>query len=172
MDPDTNFGALISAEHRAKVMSYIEQGLRDGATLLCGGTTLAPASAPDGYFVAPTIFANCQDDMTIVREEIFGPVMSLLSFADENEVIHRANDTPYGLAAGVFTNDLRRAHRVIHQLQAGICRINAYGNSPAEMPVGGYKLSGVGRENGMETLRHFTQLKSVYVGMNPIESPY
>ena len=110
--------------------------------------------------------------MSIVRDEIFGPVMSLLSFEDEEEVINRANNTGYGLAAGVFTNDLRRAHRVIHRMQAGICWINAYGNSPAQMPVGGYKLSGVGRENGMETLRQLTQLKSVYVGMTPLESPF
>lgn len=110
--------------------------------------------------------------MTIVREEIFGPVMSVLRFSDEQEVIQRANNTSYGLAAGVMTRDLRRAHRVIHQLQAGICWVNSYGASPAEMPVGGYKLSGIGRENGLETLKHYTQLKAVYMGMTKLESPF
>ncbi|MBT6126427.1 MAG: betaine-aldehyde dehydrogenase, partial [Halieaceae bacterium] len=172
MREDTNFGALISAKHRDKVLSYIDKGIAEGARLLCGGKALAPPTAINGYFVAPTVFADCRDDMSIVRDEIFGPVMSLLSFSDEEEVIRRANDTGYGLAAGVFTKDLRRAHRVIHRMQAGICWINAYGNSPAQMPVGGYKLSGVGRENGMETLRQLTQLKSVYVGMTPLESPF
>ena len=126
----------------------------------------------NGFFVEPTIFTDCTDDMTIVKEEIFGPVMSVLVFDDEDEVIARANDTELGLAAGVFSKDIQRAHRVIHQLEAGICWINAYGNSPAEMPVGGYKQSGIGRENGVETLNSYTQTKSVYVGMSEIESPF
>lgn len=172
MDPDVNFGALISAKHQQLVLSYIDKGKAEGATLASGGFALAPDSAPNGYFVAPTIFTDCRDDMTIVREEIFGPVMSVLTFRDEDEVIRRANNTRLGLAAGVFTRDIRRAHRVIHQMQAGICWINAYGASPAEMPVGGYKLSGIGRENGVETIKHYTQLKAVYVGMNPLESPF
>ncbi len=171
-DPETNFGALISAQHRQKVLSYIEIGLAEGAKLLHGGQAVQPAAAPGGFFVEPTIFSDCTDDMTICREEIFGPVMSVLSFSDEDEVIRRANTTETGLAAGVFTNDLRRAHRVIHQLQAGICWINSYGASPAEMPVGGYKLSGIGRENGRVTLDHYTQIKSVYVGMTDLESPF
>ena len=128
--------------------------------------------APNGFFVEPTIFTDCTDDMTIVKEEIFGPVMSVLVFDDEDEVIARANDTELSLAAGVFSKDIQRAHRVIHQLEAGICWINAYGNSPAEMPVGGYKQSGIGRENGVETLNSYTQTKSVYVGMSEIESPF
>lgn len=172
MDPKVNFGALISEKHQQLVLGYIDKGKSEGATLACGGHALQPAGNEDGYFVAPTIFTDCTDDMTIVREEIFGPVMSVLTFEDEDEVIRRANDTELGLAAGVFTQDIRRAHRVIHKMQAGICWINAYGNSPAEMPVGGYKSSGLGRENGMETLRQYTQVKSVYVGMNPIESPF
>ena len=172
MNPEVNFGALISAKHQQLVMSYIEKGKAEGATLAAGGHVLKPTGNEDGFFVAPTIFTECSDDMTIVREEIFGPVMSVLTFDDEDEVIRRANDTELGLAAGVFTKDIRRAHRVIHKIQAGICWINAYGNSPAEMPVGGYKSSGLGRENGFETLRQYTQLKSVYVGMNPIESPF
>jgi betaine-aldehyde dehydrogenase len=172
MNPDVNFGALISAKHQQLVLGYIDKGKSEGATLACGGRALQPAGNEGGYFVEPTIFTDCTDEMTIVREEIFGPVMSVLEFEEEEEVIRRANDTEFGLAAGVFTSDIRRAHRVIHKMQAGICWINAYGNSPAEMPVGGYKSSGLGRENGTETLRHYTQLKSVYVGMNPIESPF
>lgn len=172
MNPDVNFGALISKKHQDLVMGYIEKGKAEGATLLTGGTTLQPDDAPNGYFVAPTIFTDCSDDMTICREEIFGPVMSILSFKDEDEVIGRANNTPLGLAAGIMTKDVQRAHRVIHQLKAGICWVNNYGASPAEMPVGGYKLSGIGRENGIETLDQYTQTKSVYMGMTPLEAPF
>ena len=172
MDPEVNLGALISKKHQELVLSYIDRGIQEGATLLTGGKALSPASAPNGYFVEPTVFVDCKDDMTIVKEEIFGPVMSVLVFDDEDDVIQRANDTHLGLAAGVFTKDIQRAHRVIHQLQAGICWINSYGNSPAEMPVGGYKQSGIGRENGIETLDHYTQTKSIYVGMSNIESPF
>lgn len=172
MNPEVNFGALISRKHYEQVLDYIEQGKLEGATLLTGGHALTPDDAANGYFVAPTVFTDCHDDMTIVKEEIFGPVMSVLSFDDENEVIQRANNSDVGLAAGVFTQNIQRAHRVIHQMQAGICWINAYGNSPAEMPVGGYKQSGIGRENGVITLNHYTQLKSVYVGMTTIESPF
>jgi betaine-aldehyde dehydrogenase len=172
LNPATNLGAMISSKHRDIVMDYINKGIAEGAELITGGNQVSPNGVENGYYVAPTVFAGCRDDMTICREEIFGPVMSVLSFDDENEVIHRANDTIYGLAAGVFTNDIRRAHRVIHQIQAGICWINAYGASPSEMPVGGYKQSGIGRENGVETIKHYTQLKSIYVGMQPIESPF
>lgn len=172
MAEETNFGALISKAHQQKVMEYVNIGIKEGAELLCGGTTLTPDNAPNGYFVAPTIFGNCVDDMTICKEEIFGPVMSVLKFTDEADVIDRANDTKMGLAAAVFTQDITRAHRVIHQMQAGICWINAYGASPAEMPVGGYKMSGIGRENGTETLKAYTQVKAVYVGMQKLESPF
>ncbi|MCO7187473.1 MULTISPECIES: betaine-aldehyde dehydrogenase [unclassified Pseudoalteromonas] len=172
LNPEVNLGALISKKHQQLVLEYIEQGKQEGATVLTGGHALSPASAPNGYFVAPTIFTDCHEDMTIVREEIFGPVMCVMVFNDEQEAINRANNTHLGLAAGVFSRDIQRAHRVIHQLQAGITWINAYGNSPAEMPVGGYKQSGIGRENGIETLDHYTQTKSVYVGMSQIESPF
>ncbi|WP_281556759.1 betaine-aldehyde dehydrogenase [Thalassomonas sp. RHCl1] len=172
MMAETNFGALINKGHQQKVLDYINIGIKEGATLACGGKALSPENSPNGYFVAPTIFTDCHDDMTICREEIFGPVMSVLCFDDEDEVIKRANNTQLGLAAGVFTRDISRAHRVIHQLQAGICWINNYGASPAEMPVGGYKQSGLGRENGLATLDQYTQLKAVYVGLTPLESPF
>ena len=172
MDPETNFGALISKAHQQKILNLIEIGKSEGAELLTGGHALQPDNAPNGCFVAPTIFTQCTDEMTLSKEEIFGPVMSVLTFTDEDEVIARANNTHLGLAAGVFTQDITRAHRVIHQMEAGICWINAYGASPAEMPVGGYKMSGIGRENGSETLKAYTQIKAVYVGMQPLESPF
>ena len=125
-----------------------------------------------GAYVAPTVFTDCRDDMTIVREEIFGPVMSILVYDDEDEAIRRANDTEYGLAAGVVTQDLARAHRAIHRLEAGICWINTWGESPAEMPVGGYKQSGVGRENGLTTLAHYTRIKSVQVELGDYASVF
>jgi betaine-aldehyde dehydrogenase len=172
MDPATNFGALISKKHYEQVLATIQSGISEGATLAQGGKPLQPKNAPDGYFIAPTIFTDCNDQMKICREEIFGPVMAVLTFDHEDEVVKRANDTDYGLAAGVFTQDITRAHRVIHQMQAGICWINSYGLSPAQMPVGGYKQSGIGRENGLVTLNHYTQLKSVYVGLQPLQSPF
>lgn len=172
MNMDTQVGALISKGHMEKVLGFIQAGKDAGATLLCGGYQVTDNGLEHGAFVAPTVFTDCTDDMPQVRDEIFGPVMSVLSFTDEDEVIKRANDTKYGLAAGVFTKDFARAHRVINQLQAGICWINAWGASPAEMPVGGYKESGIGRENGIETLYHYTQTKSVFVDLNDIPNPY
>ena len=167
---DTNFGPLVSFPHRDNVLRYIESGKREGARLLCGGEALKGDGFDNGAWVAPTVFTDCSDEMTIVREEIFGPVMSILSYADEAEVIRRANATEYGLAAGVVTPNLNRAHRIIHQLEAGICWINSWGESPAEMPVGGYKHSGIGRENGVMTLQSYTQVKSIQVEMAKFQS--
>ena len=110
--------------------------------------------------------------MRIAREEIFGPVMSVLVFDDEDEVVARANDTEFGLAAGVFTRDIQRAHRTIANLQAGTCWINAYNLTPVEVPFGGVKRSGVGRENSRAAIDHYTRLKSVYVEMGDVASPY
>jgi len=172
MDPETHVGALISSDHRQKVLGYIEAGKKEGADLVCGGGPPDDPALGNGYFVEPTVFDNCRDDMKIVREEIFGPVMSVLTFADEDEVIARANDTDYGLSAGVFTRDLARAHRVIARLEAGSCWINTYNLSPIEVPFGGYKQSGIGRENGIGTIEHYTQRKSVYVELGDVESPY
>ncbi|WP_194088916.1 betaine-aldehyde dehydrogenase [Vibrio hibernica] len=172
MDINTQVGALISKEHLGKVLSAIETAKQSGATLLTGGYQVIDNGLENGNFVAPTVFIDCDDNMEHVQQEIFGPVMSVLKFSDEDEVIQRANATEFGLAAGIFTQNLSRAHRVIHQMQAGICWINTWGDSPAEMPVGGYKHSGVGRENGAETLRHYTQTKSVFVHLGDFESPY
>ncbi|KVE40494.1 betaine-aldehyde dehydrogenase [Burkholderia sp. BDU5] len=162
-DSDTNFGPLASAAQLDKVLGYIDSGKAEGAKLLAGGERLSHDHFANGQYVAPTVFGDCRDDMKIVREEIFGPVMSILSFETEDEAIARANATEYGLAAGVVTENLSRAHRATHRLEAGICWINTWGESPAEMPVGGYKQSGVGRENGITTLEHYTRIKSVQV---------
>lgn len=172
MDINTQIGALISKPHLNKVLTAIEQAKTSQATLLTGGYQVTDNGLDKGNFVAPTVFIDCTDGMPHVQQEIFGPVMSVLKFSDEDEVIARANGTQYGLAAGVFTQNLSRAHRVIHQLQAGICWINTWGDSPAEMPVGGYKHSGIGRENGIETLKHYTQTKSILVELDDFASPY
>ena len=172
MDPQTQIGPLVSEQHMLKVLNYIDRGRAEGARLLLGGNRVTAGGLDRGYFVAPAIFDDCRDDMTIVREEIFGPVMSVLEFDHEREVIERANATEFGLAAGVFTNDLTRAHRVIAQLQAGTCWINHYNVTPIELPFGGVKLSGLGRENGRAAIEHYTQLKSVYVAMGDVDAPY
>jgi betaine-aldehyde dehydrogenase len=172
MNPATQVGPLVSEQHMHKVLSYIDRGRAEGARVLTGGMRVTTGGLEKGYYVAPTVFDDCRDDMAIVREEIFGPVMSVLEFEDEQEVIERANATEFGLAAGVFTNDLTRAHRVIARLQAGTCWINQYNVTPIELPFGGVKLSGLGRENGRAAIEHYTQLKSVYVAMGDVEAPY
>lgn len=169
---ETQVGALISKDHMHKVLGYIQAAKDAGATLICGGEQVTSEGLSRGNFVRPTVFADCTDDMPNVIDEIFGPVMSILKFETEDEVIQRANNTEFGLAAGLFTTDFSRAHRVIAKLQAGICWINTWGSSPAQMPVGGYKQSGIGRENGVDTLNQYTQVKSVYVELGDIECPY
>ena len=171
-DENTNFGPLVSFAHMESVLGYIAKGKEEGARVLCGGERLTEGDLAKGAFVAPTVFTDCTDDMTIVKEEIFGPVMSILTYDSEEEVIRRANDTEFGLAAGVVTKDLNRAHRVIHQLEAGICWINAWGESDAKMPVGGYKQSGIGRENGISSLAQYTQIKSVQVELGDYVSVF
>ncbi len=172
LDPQTQVGALISEQHMQKVLGYVERGRAEGARLLIGGHRVTAGGLQRGYFVAPAIFDDCRDDMSIVREEIFGPVMSVLEFDDERDVIERANATEFGLAAGVFTNDLTRGHRVIAQLRAGTCWINHYNVTPIELPFGGVKSSGLGRENGRAAIEHYSQLKSVYVAMGNVDAPY
>ncbi|KAK5806968.1 hypothetical protein VI817_001226 [Penicillium citrinum] len=167
-DDQTNFGPLSSKVHQEKVLSYIRHGIEsDKATLLCGGTGKpdVPKDLQDGFWVKPTIFTDCTDDMRIVKEEIFGPVMSILYYDTVDEAVQRANATELGLAAGVFTKDLNQAHRVIDQLQAGITWVNTWGESPAEMAVGGWKKSGLGVENGRRGIEAWVQNKSTLVDM-------
>jgi betaine-aldehyde dehydrogenase len=169
LDDATQMGPLVSAVQMDKVLGYVETAKAEGARLICGG---GRAAVNTGFFVQPTVFADVTDAMTIAREEVFGPVMAVLDFDTEDEVIARANATEFGLAAGVFTADLTRGHRVIAQLEAGTCWINAYNLTPVESPFGGSKMSGVGRENGRAAVEHYTQVKSVYVGMGPVDAPY
>lgn len=174
-DLSTNYGPLVSKPHYEKVLSYIEHGIRvDKAKLLCGGLEkpawLAEHTDKDyqnGYWVLPTVFTDCTDGMRIVQEEIFGPVMSILPYPDNDipSLVARANNTNMGLAAGVFTKDLNRAHQVVAQLDAGITWINTWGESPAEMSVGGWKMSGVGVENGRKGLEAWVRNKSTLVDM-------
>ena len=165
LDPDTNHGPIINPTQAAKIREAIEAGQAAGARLVCGGPG-------EGAFIPPTVFADATDDMTIATDEIFGPVMTTLSFFDESEALRRANGTGFGLAAGVFTQDLTRAHRVVAGLEAGTCWINTYNLTPVEMPFGGVKNSGLGRENSAAAIEHYSQLKSVYVGMGGVDAPY
>ena len=172
MDPASEVGALISPAHADKVMDYIASGVAEGATLVAGGHRVQVDGLPGGQFVAPTIFADCRDDMRIVREEIFGPVLAMLVFDDEDEAVQRANASRFGLAAGVFTRDVARAHRVVARLKAGLCWINNYNVTPIEMPFGGAGESGIGHENSMAALDHYTQLKTVYVELGEVACGY
>lgn len=168
MDPATNFGPMVSEGQLQIVLNYIAKGQDEGARLVCGGQRLDKP----GYWITPAVFADVTDTMAIAREEIFGPVMSVLDFDTEAEALARANDTEFGLAAGVFTNDLQRAHRVAEGFEAGTCYINTYNDAPVEVPFGGSKMSGVGRENSAAAIEHYSQLKSVFVRMGALEAPF
>ncbi|XP_037626522.1 4-trimethylaminobutyraldehyde dehydrogenase A [Sebastes umbrosus] len=168
----TRMGALISKPQLEKVLGFVTQAKKEGAKVLCGGEPFVPSDPKlkGGYFMSPCVLENCRDDMTCVKEEIFGPVMSVLPFDTEEEVLQRANNTTFGLASGVFTRDISRAHRVAENLEAGTCFINNYNISPVEVPFGGYKMSGFGRENGQVTIEYYSQLKTVVVEMGDVES--
>jgi betaine-aldehyde dehydrogenase len=172
MDEATEMGPLISFAHRDRVLAFIEAGKREGARLVTGGGAPADERLAGGAYVLPTIFDGVTDEMTIAREEVFGPVLSLLTFDEEDEVIARANGTSYGLAAGVFTADLSRGHRVAAALRAGIVWVNSYNLTPVEIPFGGVKASGLGRENGRAAVEFYSELKTVHVGLGPVSSPY
>lgn len=171
MDMNTNFGPLVSEAHYLKVLDYIKHGIEvDKAKLLCGGLEKPAAiqGLEDGYWIKPTVFTDCRDSMKIVQEEIFGPAMTILSYETVDEAIDRANTTPLGLAAGIFTRDLNLAHKVIGRLEAGITWVNTWGESPAEMSVGGWKQSGVGVENGKRGLEAWVRNKSTLVDMGGV----
>ncbi|NIS91250.1 MAG: betaine-aldehyde dehydrogenase [Woeseiaceae bacterium] len=171
-DPATQMGPLVSREHYEKVLGYMELARKSGARHLCGGDAISEGDLARGYYVTPAVFANCQDDMEFVKDEVFGPLMSVLPFESEEEAILRANDTPFGLAAAVFTTRLDRAHRVANALRAGIVWINAYNVTPPEVPFGGFKESGLGRENGLEAIESYTQIKTIYTNLGGVEKTY
>lgn len=174
LDSKTQIGALINEEHFHKVLRYMEIGKQEGK-LLCGGSSVSfplDSGLSKGYFVEPTIFDSEREDAKIAKEEIFGPVMTILTFDSEEEVIAKANDTVYGLAAGIFTQDIQRGHRMAQKIEAGMCWINNYNINPVEIPFGPFKQSGFGKENGLVTIDAYTRLKTVYVEMDKIQTPY
>lgn len=164
-NPD--MGPLVSESHMKKVLKYIETGLKEGATLMCGGGRYTEGECAKGYYVRPTVFDNCTDDMTIVKEEIFGPVVTVQTFKTEEEAIAMANNTEYGLAGAVFTADGARALRVIKEIRAGITWINCYNPCFNEAPWGGYKKSGIGRELGVHGLEEYQEIKQININLHP-----
>ncbi len=171
MDEASQMGPLVSAQHLAKVKAYYEAAPTQGECLYDGGLPKIQGFEK-GNWIGPAIYAPKDDNQQIAREEIFGPLLSLFTFGDEDEVTARANDTEFGLAAGVYTADLARAHRMMTRLQAGSCWVNTFNVTPVEMPFGGHKKSGLGMENGKWALDAYSQVKSVHIAMAPMEYPY
>ncbi len=164
LDPKTRLGAIVSQEQMQTVLGYIEAGKSEGAKLMAGGKRVA-VNGDKGFFLEPTVFGDVNNDMKIAREEIFGPVLSVLTFDDIDEVIERANSNPYGLAAAVWTRDVKKVHMVSRRLKAGTVWINTYGLMDASLPFGGSKSSGFGRELGANALEHYTEVKTVWLNM-------
>ena len=164
-NPD--MGPLVSESHMNKVLEYIRKGVAEGARLMCGGERYTEGECAKGFFVRPTVFDNCTDDMTIVKEEIFGPVVTVQTFETEQQAIEMANNTEYGLAGAVFTSDGARALRVIKEIRAGITWINCYNPCFNEAPWGGYKKSGIGRELGIHGLEEYREAKQININLNP-----
>jgi aldehyde dehydrogenase (NAD+) len=164
LDPKTRLGAIVSQEQMETVLGYVETGKREGAKLIAGGNRVS-VDGGKGFFLEPTIFGDVTNDMKIAREEIFGPVLATLSFDDVDQVIDLANRNQYGLAAAVWTRDIKKAHSVSRQLKAGTVWINTYGLMDAALPFGGYKSSGFGRELGMHAIEHYTELKTVWLNL-------
>jgi betaine-aldehyde dehydrogenase len=171
-DPATQMGPLVSREHFDKVCTYLQVAKESEARHVCGGDVLSGGAYGDGLFVSPAVFADCDDQMSFVREEVFGPLMAVLRFDTDDEAVARANKTEFGLAGAVFTRDFRRAHRIANEIQAGIVWINDYNVTPPEVPFGGYKQSGVGRENGLQAIEHYTQVKTIYANLGDVAKTY
>lgn len=166
LDMQTEMGPVAFKEQLDKILGYIDLGREEGATVACGGGIPEDPGLQDGYFVQPTILTGADRGMRVAQEEIFGPVLSVMTFRNEEEAISQANDTRYGLAAGVWTKDLQRAHRMAHAIRAGTVWINSYRTISFNAPFGGYKMSGLGKENGLEGLKEYTNVKSVWVELS------
>ncbi|MEH7094308.1 aldehyde dehydrogenase family protein [Neobacillus vireti] len=167
LDPATDVGPVISKKQKETILSYIESGKQEGATLVCGGKDVTVPGCEQGHFIEPTIFTNVTNDMKIAQEEIFGPVLCVIRYSDLDEAIQMANDTIYGLAAGVWTRDVNKAYQVARKLQAGVVWINDWHMLRSDAPFGGYKQSGIGRELGKHSLDAYTQVKHVHTSMSP-----
>nr|XP_045612599.1 4-trimethylaminobutyraldehyde dehydrogenase-like isoform X1 [Procambarus clarkii] len=167
---DTTVGATIHEEHAKKVLDFIASAKEEGARVLCGGErVIQPGKLRGGWYLSPAVLVNCKDQMKVVKEEVFGSVASVLEFDSEEEAVKRANDTDFGLAGGVFTKDIHRGHRVANAIEAGTVWINTYNLYPTEIPFGGYKHSGIGRENGHTAVDNFTQTRTIYVEMGNVD---
>jgi aldehyde dehydrogenase (NAD+) len=164
LDPKTRMGAIVSNEQLQTVLAYIETGKQEGAKLIAGGNRVS-VNGGKGFFIEPTVFGDVSNEMKIAQEEIFGPVLATLKFDDVDEVVELANRNQYGLAAAVWTRDIKKAHQVSRQLRAGTVWINTYGLMDASLPFGGYKSSGFGRELGQAALEHYTEIKTVWMNM-------
>jgi acyl-CoA reductase-like NAD-dependent aldehyde dehydrogenase len=165
LDPETEMGSQISAVQMDRILGYIRAGVDEGARLLCGGERDTAGAKSKGYFVKPTVFAEVRPEMRIAQEEIFGPVLAALRFRDEEEAVRIANGTIYGLVSAVWTRDIRRAHRLAGEIQAGSVWINTYNGFDSASPFGGYKQSGFGRDLGAYALEQYTNIKSVWVSL-------
>jgi aldehyde dehydrogenase (NAD+) len=173
LDPSTQMGPVASKAQLDKDVGMVERAVADGAELIFGGKRANPPGFPDGYFFSPTILGNVAPDSYIAQNEVFGPVLSVIPFEDEEEAVAIANGTPFGLAAGVWTLDIRRAHRVARQLQAGTVWINMYRAMTFNSPFGGYKSSGIGRQNGIEAIDQYLQTKSVWCELSDdVQDPF
>src|SRR5499427_2387565 len=163
LDPNTQIGPLVSKDQLERVSGYLDVGQKEGAKALAGGARLTEGALSKGYFVPPTVFANVQDNMRIAQEEIFGPVISAISFKDSDELIKRANATTFGLGSGVWTTNVSKAHQVARALRAGSVWVNCYQAMDPAVPFGGYKMSGYGRESGKQHVEEYLNVKAVWV---------
>ncbi|MGH2966473.1 MAG: aldehyde dehydrogenase family protein, partial [Solirubrobacterales bacterium] len=174
LDLTSHIGPLASESQLRKTLDYIAIGKAEGARLVAGGHRITKPPLAAGYFVEPTVFADVDRGSRLAKEEIFGPVLAVAPFDTEDDVVEAANDTQFGLVAGIWTRDITRAHRVAARLQAGVISINTFRPVHWMLPYGGYKLSGIGRENGLEALRYYTELKTVFVELSeePPDDPF
>jgi aldehyde dehydrogenase (NAD+) len=172
LDPQTHIGPHTSADQRDKTESYIAIGKEGGARLLAGGSR--PAGLDRGYFVSPTVFADVDNKSRLAQEEVFGPVVAIMPFDGEEEAIALANDSDYGLVGGLWTNDIGRAHRVAARIESGLVSVNTFRPVHYMLPYGGFKLSGIGRENGIDAMRMFTEVKTVVIDLStdPVPDPF